>query len=191
MNERTERERMLAGELYRAWDDALVAERDATRRLVRAYNATGEDEVERRREILRQLLGACGDDTYIEPTFRCDYGSNIHVGRNFYANFDLIVLDVCAVRIGDNCKFGPRVSLLAATHPVDAATRNSGRELGAPITIGNNVWIGGGAIVNPGVTLGDGVVVAAGAVVTKSFGPDVVIGGVPARVIRPIDQNGR
>lgn len=186
MNERSERERMLAGELYRAWDPALVAERNATRRLLRAYNATGEDEGERRREILWRLLGTGGDDAFIEPTFRCDYGSNLHVGRNFYANFDLIVLDVCPVRIGDNCKFGPRVSLLAATHPVDAAARNSGMELGAPITIGNNVWLGGGVIINPGVTLGDGVVVASGAVVTRDFGPNVVIGGVPARVIRPL-----
>lgn len=183
---KSEKEKMLAGELYHAWDDELVSGRKRARRLCREYNASTEEEGPRRTEILRELLGGMTDEIYIEPPFRCDYGTYFHVGRNFYANFDLIVLDVCEVRIGENCFIGPRVSLLAATHPVEAELRVSGAENGQPITIGDNVWIGGGAIINPGVTIGNNVVVASGAVVTRSFGDNVVIGGVPAKVLREL-----
>jgi maltose O-acetyltransferase len=178
---------MLAGELYHATDPELTAGRLRARRLCREYNASTEEEPERRAQLLRELLGSMTAETYIEPPFRCDYGSHLHVGRNFYANFELIVLDVCEVRIGENCFIGPRVSLMAATHPVEAELRNTGAESGRPITIGNNVWIGGGAIINPGVTLGDNTVVASGAVVTRSFDGNVVIGGVPARILRTIE----
>lgn len=184
-----QKERMLAAQLYFSADPELTAERRRARRLVRAYNATTEEQESERDALLRELLGARGKTLFIETPFTCDYGGNVYVGENFYANFDCVILDTCEVRIGDNCMFGPRVSLFTAGHPLDAATRNSGWEFGRPITIGNNVWIGGGAIICPGVTLGDNVVVGAGAVVTKSFGPDVVIAGNPARAIREIDQD--
>ncbi|MBQ7189297.1 MAG: sugar O-acetyltransferase [Kiritimatiellae bacterium] len=176
----TEKQKMLAGELYNASDETLVAERASARLICRTYNKTTEEMLKVRTDMLRDLLGGCGKNIQIESDFKCDYGYNIFVGENFYANFDLTVLDVCPVRIGDNCLIGPRVTLCTATHPIDAATRLRGLELGKPITIGNNVWIGAGAIINPGVTLGDNVVVAAGAVVTQSFGDNVIIGGVPA-----------
>jgi len=185
---KTEREKMLAGELYHATDAELTAARMRARRLCREYNASTEEEGGKRLAILGELLGSMTPETYIEPPFRCDYGTYLHVGRNFYANFDLIVLDVCEVRIGDNCFIGPRVSIMAATHPIEPELRNSGAESGQPITIGNNVWIGGGAIINPGVTLGDNVVVASGAVVTRSFDGNVVIGGVPARILKTIER---
>lgn len=132
------------------------------------------------------MLGTKPDHVFMEPTIRFDYGYNIHVGDFFYSNFDLVILDVCEVRIGHPCMIAPRVSLCTATHPLDAAKRNAGQEYGAPITIGNSAWIGTHAVINPGVPLGDNVVVGSGAVVTKSFGDNVVLGGVPARVIKTI-----
>ncbi len=184
----TEKQKMLAGELYDAGADQLVQERLNARRLCREYNATTEVEVGKRNRLLKELIGKCGTQVSIEPSLKCDYGYNIHLGENFYANFDLVILDVCEVRIGDNCLIGPRVSLVTATHPLDLETRSSGLELGSPITLGNDVWIGAHAVINPGVTLGNNVVVAAGAVVTKSFGDDVVIGGVPAKVIKSLEK---
>ncbi len=179
---------MLAGGLYQAWDPELTAERFRAKRLCRQFNATSEDLPDERRAFLHQILGTCPADIHIESDFRCDYGSNIHLGANFYANFDLTILDVCRVTIGRNCLIAPRVSIFTATHPIDAATRISGVEYGKPVTIGDNVWIGGHAVINPGVTLGDNVVVAAGAVVTKSFPDNVILGGVPAKMIGRADQ---
>ena len=184
MSYSSEKIKMLAGELYLASDSQLVQERLKARRLCREYNASTEEETARRLSILQQLLGTVSEDVYIEPSFKCDYGYNIHLGRNFYANFDLIILDVCEVRIGDYCLIGPRVSILTATHPIDPDVRRSGQELGKPISIGNNVWIGGGAIINPGVTIGDNVVIASGAVVTKDVPDGYIVGGVPAQIIR-------
>lgn len=183
----TEKEKMLAGELYRASDPTLMAERFHARRLCRDFNALAEDFPEQRHAVLAKLLGTCPPGAFIESKFSCDYGYNIHLGENFYANFDLIILDVCEVRFGRNCFIAPRVSLFTATHPLDAAERCSGVESGAPITIGDDVWIGGHSVINPGVTLGNRVVVGSGSVVTKSFGDDVVIAGVPAKVIRRLD----
>jgi maltose O-acetyltransferase len=180
----SEKDKMLAGQLYRASDETLVSERLAARRLCRDFNALPEDQLKERRAVLMKLLGTGHADTYIESKFSCDYGYNIHLGTNFYANFDLTILDVCEVVIGKNCMIGPRVSIFTAGHPLDAETRVSGLEFGKPVTIGNNVWIGGNAVINPGVTLGDNVVVASGAVVTRSFPEHVVIAGVPAKVIR-------
>ena len=181
-----QRERMLRGDMYFSADEALVKERHRARRLCRAYNATTEEQGEDRTRLLKELLGGTGEALTIEPDFTCDYGTYITVGENFYANFGLVVLDTCPVRIGNNCMFGPRVSLFTAGHPLDPEVRNSGWEFGAPITIGDNVWIGGGSILNPGVTLGNNVVVGSGSVVTKSFGDNVVIAGNPARVIRTL-----
>lgn len=183
----TEKEKMLAGEYYMASDPQLVEERLEARRLTRLYNQTEEWEDVRRRELLGQLLGGMGHNCYIEPTFRCDYGKNIRVGDNFYANFDCVILDVGPVTIGDNCLLAPRVCLCAAGHPTDPADRRSGKEFGKPITLGNNVWLGAGVIVNPGVTIGDNTVVASGAVVTRDLPANVVAAGCPARVIRSLE----
>jgi maltose O-acetyltransferase len=191
MGDRSEKSKMLAGELYLASDPELMRERANARQRCRRYNASSEDEPDLRLHILQELLGTVSEDVYIEPNFKCDYGYNIHLGKNFYANFDLIILDVCEVRIGNDCLIGPRVSILTATHPIDPKLRRSGQELGKPIAIGNNVWIGGGAIINPGVTIGDNVVVASGAVVTKDMPDGYIVGGVPAKIIRHCTENPR
>lgn len=182
----TEKEKMLAGEYYTASDPELVALRQNARRLTRLYNATTEEEHARRRELLAELLGAMGEGVYIEPPFRCDYGRNIIAGDNFYANFDCVILDVCKVTIGRNVKFGPRVGVYTAGHPIDAPTRNALLEFGKPITIGDNVWIGGSAVILPGVTIGANTVIGAGAVVTKDIPANVVAAGNPCRVIKNI-----
>ena len=184
VNVKSEKEKMIAGEMYRAGDAELRAGRENARKLIRQFNQS-EDKVERF-NLIKNLFGNFEEGSFIEPNLRVDYGYNIHVGANFYANFDCTFLDVCPITIGDNVMFAPGVQLYTATHPIDPVERNSGLEYAKPITIGNNVWIGGSAIVVPGVTLGDNVVVAAGAVVTKSFPDNVVIGGNPARVIKEI-----
>jgi len=180
----TEKRKMVTGELYCPADETLVNERLLARRLCHDYNVSAEDQSFEREAILSRLLGTKPANIHIEPLFRCDYGYNIHLGDNFYSNFDLVILDVCEVRIGKNCMMGPRVSICTADHPRDAGTRNSGVEFGRAINIGDNVWIGAHVVVNPGVTLGNNVVVGAGAVVTKSFGDNVVIGGVPAKILK-------
>ncbi|WP_343219108.1 sugar O-acetyltransferase [Cerasicoccus frondis] len=182
----TEKEKMLAGELYAPADPELAAARLRARQLCHRYNLLPPEELSQREETIRQLLGATGERFNIEPNFRCDYGSNIYLGEDFYANFDLIILDVCEVHIGKNCMCAPRVQILTATHPLDPTERNSGLEFGSPITIGDNCWIGAGAIINPGVKIGDAAVIGAGAVVTKDVPSRTVVAGVPAKVIRAI-----
>ncbi|MBM7703071.1 sugar O-acetyltransferase [Metabacillus iocasae] len=181
---KAEKEKMLAGALYQPWDEQLVKERENARRLTRLVNETTEAQYEERKRLLKELFGSTGENVYVEPTFRCDYGSNIHVGENFFANFDCIILDVCEVRIGSNCMFAPGVHIYTATHPLDAETRNSGLESGVPVTIGDNVWVGGGVIINPGVTIGDNAVIGAGSVVTKDIPANTVAVGNPCRVIK-------
>lgn len=180
-----EKRKMIAGERYRPSDETLRADRLHARHLIHRYNHTAPDERAERQAILTALLGA-GEGAYIEPSFRCDYGYNIFLGREFYANFDCVILDVCPVHIGDNCMLAPGVHIYTATHPLDATERNSGVELGKPVTIGHNVWIGGQAVINPGVTIGDNVVVASGAVVTKDVPANVVVGGNPAKIIKTL-----
>lgn len=184
----TEKEKMLKGQMYCDKDPELVKMRTEARLLTEKFNRTSIEELEKRTEILKELFGGCGEHIYIEPTFNCDYGKNIYVGENFYANYNCVFLDVCEIRIGKNCFVAPQVGIYTATHPVDPVQRcEKGVEYGKPITIGDNCWIGGHATINPGVTLGNNVVVASGAVVTKSFGDNVVIGGNPARILRKID----
>lgn len=180
---KTEKEKMLCGELYNPSDPELVKERERARRLTRLYNQILENEINKRTEILRKLFGSTGENIYIEPNLRCDYGYNVHVGENFYANFDCTFLDVCEIRIGNNCLLAPGVHIYTATHPVNPYDRISGVEYGKPVNIGNNVWIGGRAVINPGVNIGDNVVVASGAIVTKNVPDNVVVGGNPAKII--------
>jgi maltose O-acetyltransferase len=187
MSMSAEKEKMLAGEMYNPADPVLVREREGARRKVRIYNQTLEAEGKKRTELLKELLGSTGEKVMMEPNIRFDYGYNTHVGENFFANFDCTILDVCEVRFGDNCMLAPGVQIYTATHPLHPAERNSGREYAKPIRFGNNVWIGGNAVINPGVTVGDNVVIASGAVVTKDVPDNVVVGGNPARVIKQIE----
>lgn len=182
----TEKQKMLAGELYLAADEELVAERLKARRLARLYNATTETDDTQRREILSQWLGAIGEKFEIEPPFRCDYGYNISVGNNFYANFGCILLDCARIEIGDNVLLAPNVQLYTAYHPTDPQVRLTGKELASPITIGHNVWLGGGVIVCPGVRIGDNTTIGAGSVVTKDIPANVIAVGNPCRVIRQL-----
>ncbi len=184
----TEREKMLAGKLYNPMDPELVALRARARSYTHQFNASSDKE--EKKEIIKKLVGNVADDNYlIEGPFFADYGCNLYLGKNFFANFNFVVLDVGRVDIGDNVMIATNVQLLAATHPVDIATRYSGKELGAPVTIESNVWIGGGVIVNPGVCIGEGAVIGSGSVVIKDVPPHVVAAGNPCRVIREIDQN--
>ena len=146
---------------------------------------------EARAALLRGLLGGTGRTFRIEPPFRCDYGSHIYLGENFYANYELIVLDQCDVRFGDNVMLGPRVSLFSAGHPLDADIRNTGLEYGRPITVGSNVWMGGCVTVNGGVTIGDNVVIGSGSVVTHDIPSNVIAAGNPCRVLRPLTDADR
>jgi len=181
-----EKEKMLKGELYLGFDPELVEARLAAKRLYNEFNATAADEVEKRSMLIKKLFGKTGKDFHIEPSFKCDYRFNIHVGNNFYANFDCVFLDVCKINIGDNCLVAPGVHIYTATHPLDRTQRIAMLESGKPVTIGNDCWIGGGAIINPGVKLGNNVVVASGSVVTKSFGDNVLVGGNPAKMIKEL-----
>ena len=183
---KTEKQKMIDGEMYSAWDPELIADRRNARQLTRLINNTLETESEKRGDLLKQLFGSTGAELFVEPDFRCDYGYNIHVGENFYANFNCVILDVCEVCIGDNCFMAPGVHIYTATHPLDPYERNSGVEYGKPVTIGNNVWLGGGSIINPGVTIGNNVVIASGTVVTKNIPDNVVAGGNPVRIIKPV-----
>lgn len=187
----TEKEKMIRGKLYDPTDPTLAKDRLRAREFSRVYNQTKETEIEKRTGMIRGIFGFVGGDIAIEPSFRCDYGYNIHVGKNFYANFNCVILDVCEVRIGDNCMIAPGVHIYTATHPIDPIERNSGKELGKPVSIGNNVWIGGGAIINPGVNIGDNVVIASGAVVTKDVVDNTIIGGNPAKVIKVLSAVSR
>lgn len=183
----TEKEKMLAGELYDASDPELAAERQRANELTAELNRTDPDETDRRRAIVADLFGSVGDDPWIEPPFRCDYGYNLQVGDDFYANFDCVFLDVCEVAFGDRCLLGPAVHVYSATHPLDPAERAEGLEYGEPVTVGDDVWIGGQAVLTPGVSVGDGAMVAAGAVVTEDVPERTVVQGNPAEVVTEID----
>ena len=186
MTERTQRERMLAGELYIADDPELAVDALRARRLQDEFNRTDADAADERRRILGELLGAFGPDSEIRPPFFCDYGAHICIGARTFANFGLVALDVAAIVIGDDVQIGPNVQLLTPTHPVDPEPRRAKWEAAQPITIADNVWLGGGAIVLPGVTIGADTVVGAGAVVTRDLPAGVVAVGNPARVIREL-----
>lgn len=183
---KTEKQKMLAGELYNAADAQLSAMRMRARELFKQFNDSSPDETELRDRVLRQLFGAAGKNLHIEPPFFCDYGSNIYAGDNVYFNFDCVVLDVAEVRIGNNVLFAPKVQIYTATHPLDSEIRRSGLEAAASIEIGDDVWIGGGAIICPGVKIGARSVIGAGSVVTKNTPPGVLAVGNPCRIIREL-----
>lgn len=182
----TEREKMLAGKLYVAADPDLRARRARARDLIALYNQTRQGDADRRRELLEQLMGRCGHNVWIEPPFYCDYGENIELGDGTYLNFGCVFLDCARIRVGANVFIAPYVQLYAAHHPVIAAERIKGPELASPITIGDNVWLGGGAIVCPGVTIGANTTIGAGSVVTKDVPESVLAAGNPCRVIRSL-----
>ena len=182
----TEKEKMLAGQYYDPSDPELVELHLKAQLTTQKLNQAKIANIEERTKILKSLFGSTGKHIHVESIFNCDYGENIHVGENFYANFSCVILDVSEVRIGDNCFIAPQVGIYTATHPIDPIERANGLEYAKPIKIGNNCWIGGHATINPGVVLGNNVVVASGAVVTKSFGDNVIIAGNPARVLKKI-----
>ncbi len=185
------KDRMLRGELYVADDPDLIADNARAQTLLDRYNATREGQHAERDRLLRELLGGVGERVVVKPSFRCDYGIHITIGAGTFVNYDCVILDVAPIAIGETCQIAPRVQLLAAGHPVDPQARRAQWEFGAPITIGDNVWLGGGVIVGPGVTIGHDTVVGAGSVVTRDLPAGVVAVGVPARVQREIGDRDR
>ena len=187
----TEKEKMISGKLYVAFGDELCGDRKKAKKLLFSYNHTDCMDGIPSSPLLKELLGSTKKDFYIEPPFYCDYGYNIHVGEKFYANYNFTVLDGAKVIIGDNVLIGPNVSLFTAGHPVNADLRNQDLEYAFPITIGSNVWIGGGTIVNPNITIGDNVVIGSGSVITHDIPSNVVAVGNPCRVLRGIGEQDK
>jgi maltose O-acetyltransferase len=183
------RERMLAGDLYIAEDPELGEQSSRALELIQVYNATSVRAVEERRRLLRDLLGSIGEGTEIRPPLYVDYGSHISIGARCFANFGLVALDVAPITIGDDVQIASNVQLLTPTHPVEPGPRRAKWEAAKPITIGDNVWLGGGAIVLAGVTIGENTVVGAGAVVPRDLPPNVVAVGNPARIVRQLDPD--
>lgn len=185
------RSRMLAGDLYIADDSELEEQSSRALELVDAYNVTSVRARHERRRLLEALLGSVGEGTEIRPPLYVDYGSHITIGARCFANFGLIALDVAKISIGDDVQIGPNVQLLTPTHPVEPEPRRAKWEAAQPITIGDNVWLGGGAIVLPGVSVGRNTVVGAGAVVVRDLPDNVVAVGNPARIVRYLDSDGK
>jgi maltose O-acetyltransferase len=184
---KSERQKMLAGELYDPFDAELVAARERARDLCQSLNATRESHHEQRRGILRELFGAGGDTVWMQPPFFCDYGSHIELGERVFFNFNCVVLDVCQVRIGSFSLFGPAVQIYTPMHPFNAELRRR-EEFGKPVEIGSDVWVGGGAIILPGVRIGSRAVIGAGSVVTRDVPESVFAAGNPCRVSREITE---
>lgn len=181
-----EKEKMLAGQPYKAFGELLLKERLYAKELIFDFNNSRPFDIEKRNTIIKNLFGRTGNTFLIEPPFRCDYGYNIEIGENFYANYNLTILDCNKVIIGDNVLIAPNVAIYTAGHPLHYEPRNEGFEYAFPIFIGNNVWIGGNAIINPGVKIGDNSVIGAGSVVTRSIPANVVAVGNPCRVLKEI-----
>lgn len=179
---------MLSGELYDPLDATLAAERIRTRLLIKQLNDGREDQAEERASILKELIPNAKEGLWLQPPFYCDYGSNMHIGEKVFFNFNCVVLDVMRVTIGDRTLFGPNVQIYTATHPMSHEERASGVEFAKPITIGDDVWVGGSAVICPGVNIGDRSIVGAGSVVTKDIPSDVFAGGNPCKVIRELKK---
>ncbi|MNI56119.1 Galactoside O-acetyltransferase [compost metagenome] len=191
MTNMTEKEKMLAGKAYKAFGEELIRERQHAKEVVFEYNALRPTEIEKRNSLLRGFLGKTGENFFIEPPFRCDYGYNILLGENFYSNYNFMVLDCNKVTIGDHVLIGPNVSIFTAGHPVHHELRKADHEFALPVTIGNSVWIGGGSIINPGVTIGDHSIIGSGSVVTKDIPANVIAVGNPCKVLREITDEDK
>ena len=188
---KSEKEKMISGKPYKAFDDELVNERRYAKELIFDFNSFRPNEIVNRNGLIKRLLGKIGNSFIIEPPFRCDYGYNIEIGENFYSNYNLIILDCAKVLIGDNVIIGPNVSIYTAGHPVHYEIRNQGYEYAFPVSIGNNVWIGGNAVINPGVSIGDNSVIGSGSVVTKDIPGNVIAAGNPCKVLRGINEEDK
>lgn len=187
----TEQAKMQAGEIYSSLDEQLVQERLNAKEIIFALNQIPPRATEERKALFNRLFQTQQSDFHIELPFNCDYGYNIQLGKNFYANYNCTMLDCAPITIGDNVMFAPNVSLFTAAHPIDAEKRNSGIEFALPINIGNNVWIGGNSVVLPNVNIGDNVVIGAGSVVTKDIPANCIAVGNPCRVLRPITEQDK
>jgi len=188
---KTEKEKMISGKPYKAFDKELFAERQYAKEKLYILNSLHPNKVEERDEILKTLLGKTKNNFYIEPPFRCDYGYNIELGENFYSNYNLIILDCAKVSIGDNVLIAPNVGIYTAGHPLHYEKRNEQYEYAFPIEIGNNVWIGGNVVINPGVSIGDNTVIGSGSVVTKNIPDNVIAVGNPCKVVREITDDDK
>ena len=186
-----QKERMLAGLPYKAWLDGLAEERLENKKRVFRFNNMEPDRFEEKIKLIKEIFGKTGENVFVEAPFHCDYGYNIEVGENFFANYNLTILDVGKVKIGANAQIAPNVSIYTAGHPVHPESRNTGYEYGIPITIGDNVWIGGSVTILPGVTIGSNVVIGAGSVVTRDLPDNVIAAGNPCRVLRTITEEDR
>ena len=182
----TEKEKMLSGQIYNACDPDLVKELNEVKVLCQRYNNLLPTDFESRKQLIRELLGHSDDDTFINQPFYCDYGKHIRVGKRFFANFCLTVLDEALVTFGDDCFVGPNVSIYTACHSTDPIERNSRKEWAKPVSIGNNVWLGGNVTILPGVTIGDNCTIGAGSVVTHDIPANTIAAGNPARVIKQL-----
>ena len=180
----SEKQKMTEGQAYNPYDEELVLLRIKSRTICDLYNSSPQDNPSNRWKIIKRLFGSVGEGSKLNSPFYCDYGFNIHVGKNFYANYNCIFLDVCAIRIGDNVMLGPGVHIYTATHPIDKDERRTKLESGKKVIIGNDVWIGGNSVINPGITIGNNVVVGSCSVVTKDLPSNVVAVGNPCRIIR-------
>lgn len=180
--------RIRSGQMYNDLTPELVTAREQTVLLTNQYNSAFSRPASEREEILRQLLGSLGSSVHFEPTFRCEFGRHIHIGNNFYANFDCVMLDGGGITIGDDVLLGPRVGIYTSNHAIDPAERAAGGCYARPVRIGNRVWVGAGVHINPGVTIGEGSIIGSGSVVTSDIPPHVIAAGVPCRVIRAITE---
>ncbi len=184
---KSEKEKMLEGVLYDAnYDKALIKEREHCKMLCFKYNNLAPNETQKRKELIKKIVGKTGKNFLIEQPFLCDYGYNIELGENFYSNHNLIILDCAKVTFGDNVFVAPNCAFYTAGHPLDYVTRNKGLEYAKPITVGNNVWIGGNVVVLPGVNIGNNVVIGAGSVVNKDIADNSLVVGNPARKIKEL-----
>ncbi|MDR4968020.1 MAG: sugar O-acetyltransferase [Acholeplasmataceae bacterium] len=187
----TEKEKMLSGKLYLASDEELRQMRQNARSILDVFNASKFSDTIKRRDLIFQLFGQVGQNVKVNKPFYCDYGVNIHVGDNFYANYDCMIIDVGEVKIGHNVFFGPRVNIYTAGHPIDKDVRNTQLEYGKTVTIGDDVWIGGNVVINPGVTIGSNVVIGSESVVVKDIESNVVAAGNPCKVVRKITEKDK
>jgi len=186
---KTDKEKMLSGELYQAYVPELIAERDRAKEMMYIYNSFPPSKFEERRKLIREVFGSIGEKFTLEQPFFCEFGYNIHIGENFFSNFNCVILDEAPVTIGNDVLLAPNVCIYTVNHATNPERRRAALEYARPITIGNNVWIGGNSVILPGVTIGDNTIIGAGSVVTKSIPANVIAAGNPCKVIRAITED--